>query len=251
MLVKGILCGSYRDWGPFIRQAIKINLKIACLRVPELPIGCSDLTRMRGNRDSVSAGLTTCFTNKLERFWYGLSWRPAQGNMDRPSTTMITSSNGNIFRVTGTLCRESTGHRWNKGQWRGALMFSLICVWTNGWVNNRDTGDLRRHGTHYDVTVMHHGDYSAVFSISVDIVHSPRNPYFCKWLVLAGIAKMWSLYTVEHRAFSFVFSYSVSMKGIAWVFQQQTTIDRRSLIPAQPTFVLPPVFIKGLVIRYW
>ena len=25
---------------------------------------------------------------------------------------MMTSSNGNIFRVTGHLCRESTGHRW-------------------------------------------------------------------------------------------------------------------------------------------
>ena len=49
-------------------------------------------------------------------------------------------------------------HRWpvnspHKGQRRGALMFSLICIWTNGWVNNRDTGDLRRHHTHYDVTV--------------------------------------------------------------------------------------------------
>ena len=42
----------------------------------------------------------------------------------------------------------------HKGQWRGALMFSLICTWTNGWVNNRYAGDLRRHRTHYDVTVM-------------------------------------------------------------------------------------------------
>ena len=25
----------------------------------------------------------------------------------------------------------------HKGQWRGALIFSLICVWINGWVNNR------------------------------------------------------------------------------------------------------------------
>ena len=32
----------------------------------------------------------------------------------------------------------------HKGQWRGALMFSLICVWINGWVNNRAAGDLRR-----------------------------------------------------------------------------------------------------------
>ena len=33
-------------------------------------------------------------------------------------------------------------------------MFSLICVWINGSVNNREAGDLRRHGGHYDVNVM-------------------------------------------------------------------------------------------------
>ena len=42
----------------------------------------------------------------------------------------------------------------HKGQWRGALMFSLICVWINHWVNNRKAGDLRRHRGHYDVIVM-------------------------------------------------------------------------------------------------
>ena len=50
-------------------------------------------------------------------------------------------------------------HRWpvnspHKGQWRRALMFSLICAWINGWVNNREACDLRRHWAHYDVTVM-------------------------------------------------------------------------------------------------
>ena len=42
----------------------------------------------------------------------------------------------------------------HKGQWRGALMFSLICAWINGWVNNGEAGDLRRYRAHYDVTVM-------------------------------------------------------------------------------------------------
>ena len=42
----------------------------------------------------------------------------------------------------------------HKGQWRGALMFSLIWPWINGWVNNRDAGDLGRHRAHYDVIVM-------------------------------------------------------------------------------------------------
>ena len=42
----------------------------------------------------------------------------------------------------------------HKGQWRGALMFSLICVWINSWVNNREAGNLRRYRAHYNVTVM-------------------------------------------------------------------------------------------------
>ena len=42
----------------------------------------------------------------------------------------------------------------HKGQWRGALMFSLICARINGWVNNDEAGDLRRHRVHYDVIVM-------------------------------------------------------------------------------------------------
>ena len=42
----------------------------------------------------------------------------------------------------------------HKGQWRGTLMFSLICVWIAGWVNNGEAGDLRRYRANYDVTVM-------------------------------------------------------------------------------------------------
>ena len=42
----------------------------------------------------------------------------------------------------------------HRGQWRGVLMFSLICTWINTWVNNREAGDLRRHRAHYDVIVM-------------------------------------------------------------------------------------------------
>ena len=43
----------------------------------------------------------------------------------------------------------------HKGQWRRALMFSLICTRINRRVNNREAGDLRRYFDHYDVTVMH------------------------------------------------------------------------------------------------
>ena len=44
------------------------------------------------------------------------------------SPYFMASSNGNIFHSP-----VNSPHR---GQWRGALMFSLICAWINGWVNN-------------------------------------------------------------------------------------------------------------------
>ena len=42
----------------------------------------------------------------------------------------------------------------HKGHWRGALVFSFVCAWINGWVNNLETGDLRPHDAHYYVIVM-------------------------------------------------------------------------------------------------
>ena len=68
----------------------------------------------------------------------------------------MTSSNGNNFRVTG-LCAGNSPVPVNsphKGQWRGALMFSVICAWINDRVTNREAGDLRRRHGHYDVNVM-------------------------------------------------------------------------------------------------
>ena len=42
----------------------------------------------------------------------------------------------------------------HKGQWHGALTFSLICAWTRRWANNGDAGDMRHHRAQYDVIVM-------------------------------------------------------------------------------------------------
>ena len=54
--------------------------------------------------------------------------------------------------VRGIHRSQMNSHQ--KGQWRRALMLSLICAWTNGWVNNRDDSDLRRHRAHGDVNIM-------------------------------------------------------------------------------------------------
>ena len=42
----------------------------------------------------------------------------------------------------------------HKGQWRGALMFTLIWARIHCWVNTREAGDLRRYPAHCDVRVM-------------------------------------------------------------------------------------------------
>ena len=83
---------------------------------------------------------------------------------------MMTSSHGRASRIHDDVIKwkhfrrnwpfvrrihRSPVNSLHKGQWRGALMFSLICTWTNGWVNNQDAGDLRRHRAHYDVIVMY------------------------------------------------------------------------------------------------
>ena len=49
---------------------------------------------------------------------------------------------------------RSPVHSPHKGQWRGALKFSLICAWIKDWINNGEAGNLRRHLAHYDVIIM-------------------------------------------------------------------------------------------------
>ena len=68
---------------------------------------------------------------------------------------MMTSSNVNVYRVTGPLCGDFTGLRWipRTKDRRGALMISLIC-WITDWLNYREAGDSRRYCAHYDVIVM-------------------------------------------------------------------------------------------------
>ena len=94
-------------------------------------------------------------------FDYTTHWKPRDVMMPLcrhcwHQCPMMTSSNRKK-RVIGPLCGEFTSDCWispHKGQWHGALMFSFICARINGWVNNGEAGDLRRHRAHYDVTVI-------------------------------------------------------------------------------------------------
>ena len=69
----------------------------------------------------------------------------------------------------------------HKGQWRGALMFSLICAWINDWVNNREVGDLRRHRAHYDLIVMNMSIISGKLCPSHFLVWPAYITSFCQF----------------------------------------------------------------------
>ena len=88
------------------------------------------------------------------------------------SKYVMTSSNGNIFRVTVPLCGEFTGHWWiphTKASDAELWCFLWSAPWITGWVNNHEAGDLRRHHAHYDVTVMQTESFSENFNYDIII----------------------------------------------------------------------------------
>ena len=66
----------------------------------------------------------------------------------------------------------------HKGQWRGALMFSLICVWINVWVNNGVAGDLTRYRPHYDVIVMQTQYLACTYMYRISYSNHKNQEYF-------------------------------------------------------------------------
>ena len=77
----------------------------------------------------------------------------------------------NFSAILAICAGNSPVHSSQKGQWRGALMFSLICDWINGWVNNREAGDLWCYRTHYNVTVM-----QDIWSLSSEVSSERMKP---------------------------------------------------------------------------
>ena len=73
--------------------------------------------------------LPLCQWNKHEKY--------GQPNHMHLPIYMMTSSNGNIFRVTGPLCGEFAGHRWiplTKASDAEIGCFVWSAPWINGWV---------------------------------------------------------------------------------------------------------------------
>ena len=97
------------------------------------------------------------------------------------------------FSALLVLCAGNspvTGESPHICQWRGALMFSFFYAWTNGWVNSRDVGDLRRHRAHYDVNVMEAQSQSASHCKTWDaylrfVTNHTDYMYLCKCVLKA------------------------------------------------------------------
>ena len=70
----------------------------------------------------------------------------------------------------------------HKVQWRGALMFSLICAWINGWINNHEAGDLRCHPAHYDVIVMNRAARQAIKLLLTACLDAPHDRHSCLFI---------------------------------------------------------------------
>ena len=112
------------------------------------------LTNFVGNQMIIMwIGICACEYNVTCLLYVQTTW--SSSSMMMFTNHMMTSSNGSIYRVTGVRgIHCSSVNSPHNGQWREALIFCLICVWMNGWVNNGKAGDLRRYRAHYNVIVM-------------------------------------------------------------------------------------------------
>ena len=109
---------------------------------PLMTSSCNENSRMR-------VILTETWIEESRKLFMMLSKTHAHFFMDQDD--VITSA----LLVLCEWIHRSSVDSCLKGQWRGALTFSLICTRTNDWANNRDADDLRHNRAHYDVTVIY------------------------------------------------------------------------------------------------
>ena len=104
----------------------------------------------------------------------------------------------------------------HKDQWRGAWIFSLIYVRINSWVNNREAGDLRRHCTHYDVSL---------------IGNPLHKGFMSSWTKSWKIILLWAVMFRLGHSFAHVriAELSGTNKIVTWIDHQSTKYNARIL----------------------
>ena len=107
----------------------------------------------------------------------------------------------------------------HKGQWRRILMFSLICIWINSWVSNREAGDLKRYRTHFDVNVMNCCSFEDQAAVVGHLYHltiigsdSGLSPGRCQAVILSlGNKIMWNINQNSH-----IFIHENAFENLVW-----------------------------------
>ena len=122
-----------------------------------------------------------------------------------------------------------------KGQWRGALMFPLICTRINGWVNNGEAYDLWRHRSHYDVTAM----------IQVSL---PARPFSCSSQNGIGSSRsgVLSIWYLSNEVSTSCVGYFVEMWLLAWFI-----VGVLPLITVWPSLQQLHCSISQLYVKLW
>ena len=103
----------------------------------------------------------------------------------------------------------------HKCQCREALMFSLICVWINCWVNNREAGALRRYRGHYEVIVMYKLKHSEFQGLCPRFVSVSVLVWNISLLLVAS--KVGSLVFVDHMIVPLLVKQHVRLCLQTWV----------------------------------
>ena len=86
----------------------------------------------------------------------------------------------------------------HKGQWHGALMFSLICTLKNSSINSCESGDLRCHHTHYDEVIIMYRHCSVCFRywsiLTMSFWITPLGqPYNCSRTSIVTLLSYWKM----------------------------------------------------------
>ena len=126
------------------------------------------------------------------------------------------------FSALLALCAGNSTH---KCQWCETLMFSLICIWINGWVNNREAGDLRRHCAHYDVIVMNK------YFVNTDTKEHDRSSvkynwkHDCGFLLTFGAWTTWLLFCRHLKWLSSNVNYGVLITMMGLIGNRSTLVQ--------------------------
>ena len=126
---------------------------------------------------------------------------------------MMTSSNENLFRVTGPLCGEFTGPGEFPTQRPVTLdsdVFFDLCL-NSGWVNNLEAGDLRRPRAHYDVIVMIFGEVAPTI-VSIHVFYKDSDEVHTVNLISIYILDIWINVNKQYHQLSNIRRTSVGNK---------------------------------------